>query len=575
VRGEPQASQGEGEERDRVRERVEKLLLEAAQRAVGELDAARGAALARIAVVPSKSPEHGDFATPVALGEGKALGVAPRELAQRIVARVADPDGDIEKLEIAGPGFINVFLSRSRWQDALRRVLREGERYGRSDVGKGERVQIEFVSANPTGPLTIGHGRNAVLGDAIARLLEATGHAVTREYYFNDAGRQMKVLGESLKLRYQQLLEGRTEELLPEGFYGGLYLLETASRLRERVSDGELKDWDVEQFKRAAQDDVFAMIRATLDRLGIRFDVYYNEHSLYDEGHVERTLAALRELGLVYEDDGATWLRAKDMGLERDRVLVKSSSEATYLLPDIAYHVQKFLRGFERVIDVLGPDHLDQFPYVQAALSKLGHPGERLEVAIYQWVNLLQDGEIVKMSKRKASFVTVDDVLDQVGADVFRYFMVERRAETHLDFDLALAKERSDRNPVYKIQYAHARLASIERTGEDAGMRVPDDPDAIPFALLESPAEVELAKLLARYPEIVVHAARAREPQEIARFVLDLATEFHSYVADKQRHRVLSEDRELSLARLGLVRALRIALASGLALLGISAPERM
>ncbi len=557
-----------------MRERVEKLLLEAAQRAVGELDAARGAALARIAVVPSKAPEHGDFATPVALGEAKALGVAPRELAQRIVARVVDPEGDIAKLEVAGPGFINVFLARARWQDALRRVLREGERYGRSDLGQGERVQIEFVSANPTGPLTIGHGRNAVLGDALARLLEATGHAVTREYYFNDAGRQMKVLGESLKLRYQQILEGRTEEPLPEGCYGGLYLLETAHRLRERVSDEQLKGWDAEQFKKVAQDDVFAMIRATLDRLGIRFDVYYNEHSLYDDGSVERTLAALRELGVVYEQDGATWLRTKDMGLDRDRVLVKSNSDATYLLPDIAYHCGKFQRGFERVIDVLGPDHLDQFPYVQAAVSKLGHPGERIEVAIYQWVNLLQGGEIVKMSKRKASFVTVDDVLDEVGADVFRYFMVERRAETHLDFDLELAKERSDRNPVYKIQYAHARLCSIERKAEEGGVALADV-EAIPFGRLDDPEEIELAKHLARFGDEVAHAARAREPQAIARYVLDLATSFHTYITDGKRHRVLSEDPELTQARLGLVRAVRIALRNGLALLGISAPERM
>jgi arginyl-tRNA synthetase len=557
-----------------VRERVEKVLLEAARSAVGELDAARGEALARIAVVPSKAPEHGDFATPVALGEAKALGIAPRELAQRIVARVIDTEGDIEKLEIAGPGFINVFLARSRWQDVLRRILREGERYGRSDFGKGERVQIEFVSANPTGPLTIGHGRNAVLGDAIARLLEATGHEVTREYYFNDAGRQMKVLGESLQLRYQQILAGRTEELLPEGCYGGLYLLEIAQRLRARLPDEELKGWGVEEFKKAAQDDVFAMIGATLERLGLHFDVYFNEHSLYDDGHVERTLAALRELGLVYEQDGATWLRAKDMGLERDRVLVKSNTDATYLLPDIAYHCEKFRRGFTRVIDVLGPDHLDQFPYVQAAIARLGHPGERLEVAIYQWVNLLQGGEIVKMSKRKANFVTVDDVLDEVGPDIFRYFMVERRAETHLDFDLDLASERSDRNPVYKIQYAHARLCSIERKAEEAGVAL-GDVEALPTARLESPEEIELSKQLARFPEVVAHAARGCEPQEVARYTLDLATSFHTYITDGKRHRVLSEDPELTQARLGLVRAVRIALRNGLALLGISAPERM
>jgi arginyl-tRNA synthetase len=556
-----------------VRERVEKLLLDAARRAVGEVDAARGASIERIPVVPSKSPEHGDFATPIALSEAKQLKIAPRELAQRIVARVEDPERAIEKLEIAGPGFINVFLARARWQDLLARILREGDAYGRSDLGQKQRVQVEFVSANPTGPLTIGHGRNAVLGDVVARLLEATGHDVTREYYFNDAGRQMRVLGESLQLRYQQLIEGRTDEAMPDGSYVGAYLQETAAKLRDAHAD-RARDWSVEQFSKAAQDDIFADIRGTLDRLGIAFDVYFNEHSLYEEGRVERALQELRELGLVYEHDGATWLRSKEMGLERDRVLIKSSGEATYLLPDIAYHCQKFERGFERVVDVLGPDHIDQIPYVRAVLDKLGNHGAQIETVIYQWVNLMQGGAVVKMSTRKASFVTVDEVLEQVGRDVFRYFMVERRAETHLDFDLELARERSDRNPVYKIQYAHARLASIEGKAEEAGIALPEL-EAIPFGRLESPEEIELSKLLARFPETVAHAARACEPQEVARYVLDLASTFHSYIAEKQRHRVVSDDVELSQARLGLVRALRITLRNGLALLGISAPERM
>lgn len=553
-----------------MREQVQKLLQEAAERVVREIHPSQLERLGPIQVVPAKQPEYGDFASNAALMLAGPLQRPPRELAARIQAMLRDPDGVIERVEIAGPGFINIFLAHARWHDLLIRILREQERFGFGG-DPGERVQVEFVSANPTGPLTIGHGRNAVLGDAIVRLLEATGHEVTREYYFNDGGRQMRVLGESLRARYQQQL-GREAEL-PEDGYQGEYLCEIARTLAREQGDAWL-DADWTRFKQAAEGAIFKDIRKTLERLEIHFDVYFNEHTLYADGHVETTLSDLRATGLVYEADGAVWLRTKELGLERDRVLLKSSGEPTYLLPDIAYHREKFRRGFERIIDVLGPDHIEQFPYVKAALGALGYPADDLEVVVYQWVNLRRGTELVKMSTRAASFVTVDEVVDEVGADVFRFFMLERRADTHFDFDLDLAKERSERNPVFKIQYAHARLCSIERVAVEREVELPE-PEDICFARLQSPQELELVKRLERYPETLLHAARAREPQEVARYLLALATAFHSYVSDSTRHRVLSDDKELSVARLALVRAVRITLGNGLGRVGISAPERM
>jgi len=553
-----------------MREQVQKLLQEAAERVVREIHPSQLERLGPIQVVPAKQPEYGDFASNAALMLAGPLQRPPRELAARIQAMLRDPDGVIERVEIAGPGFINIFLAHARWHDLLIRILREQERFGFGG-DPGERVQVEFVSANPTGPLTIGHGRNAVLGDAIVRLLEATGHEVTREYYFNDGGRQMRVLGESLRARYQQQL-GREAEL-PEDGYQGEYLCEIARTLAREQGDAWL-DADWTRFKQAAEGAIFKDIRKTLERLEIHFDVYFNEHTLYADGHVETTLSDLRATGLVYEADGAVWLRTKELGLERDRVLLKSSGEPTYLLPDIAYHREKFRRGFERIIDVLGPDHIEQFPYVKAALGALGYPADDLEVVVYQWVNLRRGTELVKMSTRAASFVTVDEVVDEVGADVFRFFMLERRADTHFDFDLDLAKERSERNPVFKIQYAHARLCSIERVALEREVELPE-PEDICFARLQSPQELELVKRLERYPETLLHAARAREPQEVARYLLALATAFHSYVSDSTRHRVLSDDKELSVARLALVRAVRITLGNGLGRVGISAPERM
>ncbi len=555
-----------------MRDQVQRLLEAAAARVLREHAPDALALLETLTIVPGKTVEHGDFASNAALVLAKPLRRPPRAVAELLQSALVDPDGALERTEIAGPGFLNFYLARTRWHGVVAQVLREGAAFGRSDVGQGAQVMVEFVSANPTGPLTIGHGRNAVLGDCIARLLDATGHKVTREYYFNDAGRQMRVLAQSLRARYLQLLGEPAE--LPEEGYQGEYLVEIARALVAEVGDG-CRDADESRFKARAVDAIFAEIERTLASLGVRFDSYFNEHTLFERNQVETTLAELRSRGLVFEQDGAVWLRSTGFGLERDRVLVKSTGEATYLLPDIAYHRETLQRRFDSVIDVLGPDHIAQFPYVKTALDALGCDASRVELVMYQWVNLREGGELVKMSTRAARFVTVDEVLAKVGRDVFRYFMVERRADTHLDFDLDLAAERSDRNPVYKVQYAHARLSSIARKAQDQALELPADPSDLPLHRLVSPEEIELAKLVGRWPDSVRHAAAAREPQEIARYLLELANGFNTYVSDGKRHRVVSEDRELSIARLGLVSAVRIVLASGLALLGIDAPERM
>ena len=554
-----------------MRERLLERVREAAAKVVRELNATCLERLDSIQVVPSKSPEHGDFASNAAMVLGKALDQPPREIAQRIQQVLGDSDALVTKTEIAGPGFLNFFLTRTHWQEVLVRILAEGDAFGRSEEGQGRRVMVEFVSANPTGPLTIGHGRNAVLGDCIANLLEATGHEVVREYYFNDGGRQMRVLAQSLRARYEQELGLDAD--LPEEGYQGDYLVDVARQLVREEGRSWLES-DEQRFRERAQSAMFEGIRSTLDRLGIHFDQYTNEQSLYDEGRVESALEDLRAADVVFKSEGAVWLRSTSLDLPRDRVLVKSTEEPTYLLPDIAYHRESLRRGYDAIIDVLGPDHIEQFPYVSAAISSLGEDADRVEAVIYQWVNLRRGGEIVKMSTRKASFVTVDELLDDVGSNVFRYFMIERRGDTHIDFDVELGRERSERNPVYKIQYAHARLCSILRLALERGFELAA-PEQIGWQRLEAFAELELCKLLERFPELVAHAAKAREPMEVTRYLLDLATAFHSYISDGVRHRVLSDDRELSVARLGLVRSIRSTLANGLGLLGIEAPERM
>jgi arginyl-tRNA synthetase len=543
-----------------------------------------------------RNSEHGDFACNVAMLLAKSLRRPPRAIAERLAERLAAVPSLVARAEVAGPGFVNLWLAEQRWRDLLRTVLAAGSRYGHSKAGAGRRVQVEFVSANPTGPLTLGHGRQAVLGDAIARLLDATGYEVTREYYFNNGGRQMRILGESVKARYLEQV-GRAASPPPEAVadperawvesvdglpvvfprdgYQGAYIGELAAGLVARHG-AELVDEPADGvFRETAETQIFGEIRKTLSALGIEFDVYSNERDLYESGETDRVLADLERAGLLYEKDGARWLRATDSGLERDRVLVRKTGEPTYLLPDLAYHRQKFARGFDLVIDVQGADHKEQFPYVVAGVAALGCPAERVELVMNQFVTVVRGGEQVKMSTRKANYVTVDELLEQVGVDVFRFFMVQRRAESHLDFDLDLAQDTDwKKNPTYTVQYAHARTMAIERKARESGIPLPDasDVDADPLVL---PEEIEMLRKISEFPEVVQRAADTREPHHLCYYARDLAGLWNPYQQDGVRHRVLSDDAGLTNARLGLALAVRTVLAGALQLLGISAPERM
>jgi arginyl-tRNA synthetase len=555
----------------------------------------RGAA-PDFALDPPRQAEHGDFACNAALVLSKRLGRKPREIAERLRGALGDAGGLLERSEIAGPGFLNLWLAPQRWRELLETVLSQGGRFGSSQSGRGQRVQVEFVSANPTGPLTLGHGRQAVLGDSIARLLAATGHAVTREYYFNNGGRQMRVLGASVRARYLEQLRlaapppeaalkdpelpwSETIDGLPVVFprdgYQGAYISELAAKLRAEHGDSLARGDHEELFRKTAETAIFEDIQRTLDALGIRFDVYYNEHTLYEEGKLDEVLGELRAKDLVYESEGATWLRATALGLGRDRVVVKRTGEPTYLLPDIAYHREKFRRGFEQVIDIQGADHIEQFPFVKAAIGALGLPADRIELVMHQFVTLSSGGAQVKQSTRRATYVTVDELLAEVGADVFRFFMVQRRAEGHLDFDLDLAKDTDwKKNPAYYVQYAFARSCGILRKAAEEGVAVPTAAEAVSDPLV-LPEEIDLLKKISELPQVVEQAAATREPHHLAYYARELAGLWNPYLQDGVRHRVVSSDAALTRARLALSEAVRIALGNALALLGVSQPERM
>jgi arginyl-tRNA synthetase len=577
-----------------MRERLAEHLRSAVARLLAEAgDAGEPPAFA---VETPREAAHGDFACNAALLLSKRLGRPPRAIATSLIQALGSAGGLVARAEVAGPGFVNLWLARDRWQDVLPSILTAGAAYGSSDLGKGRRVQVEFVSANPTGPLSVGHGRQAVLGDCLARLLEATGHEVTREYYFNNGGRQMRVLGESVKARYLELL-GRAApppeaalgnpdlpwpehvDGLPVAFprdgYRGEYIVEIARTLVDAAGESLVDEPGEGRFREEAEARIFRGIRSTLEALGISFDVYYNETSLYEEGKIAEVLDDLRATGLVYEADGAIWFRATELGLSRDRVLLKSSGEPTYLLPDIAYHREKFRRGFHQVIDVMGADHVDQLPFVRAAVGALGLDAERIELVLNQFVTLSSGGKTVKQSTRAATFITTDELLEEVGVDVFRFFMIQRKPEGHLDFDLDLARETDwTKNPAYYIQYAHARTHGIERQARERGVAMPRA-ELVDASRLELPEELELARKLGEFPEVVARATESRLPHHVAYYLREVAGLWNPYVQDARRHRVLSDDRGLAHARLGLTLAVRTVLANGLLLLGMSAPERM
>ncbi len=577
---------------------MKERLREALEGCIRELLAEAGVAgeLPPLQVEPPRESDHGDFACNAGLVLTKSLRRPPRAIAEELAKRLGDAGGLVARTEVAGPGFLNVWLSNTCWHRGLSDLVRGGDTFKARRSAAAARVQVEFVSANPTGPLTLGHGRQAVIGDCIARLLQGVGDDVTREYYFNDGGRQMRVLGESVRARYLEQL-GRAAAppadaladadvpwpasqnglpvLFPRDGYQGEYISEIAAQLREKHGDTLVDVPGDGLFREAAQQRIFGEIEATLTALGIRFDVYTNEKTFYEDGSLDRVLADLRAKDLVYDADGAVWLRATSLGLGRDRVLVKSSGEPTYLLPDIAYHRDKLRRGFDRVIDVQGADHIEQFPFVRAAIGALGCDAARIELVMHQFVTLTRGGQQVKQSTRRAAYVTVDELLEEVGADVFRFFMVQRKADGHLDFDVDLAKDKDwKKNPAYYVQYAHARCYGIERKALSQGVAMPAA-DSWGATALVLPSEIELIKKLLEFPEVVEAAAAAREPHHVAYYLREVAGLWNPYVQDGVHHRVLSDDAALSAARLGLALGVRRVLAQGLGLLGISAPEQM
>ena len=516
-----------------------------------------------------KNPEHGDFSTNLALTLAKPERKAPRKIAEILVAALQG-NSLCDKIEIAGPGFINFRLAATCWYNVLDQIAEQGNKYGCSNIGNGTKIQVEFVSANPTGPLHIGHGRGAVVGDAVAAVLQAAGFDVQREYYINDAGNQILTLGRSILLRLREL-QGVAIEF-PEDGYQAEYVVELAAKYRSE--QGELTDVSeteaIELCARFGIAEVLKWIETDLKAFGIQFDHWYSEKSLYDRGMVDQELKKLAEKGLSFEQDDALWLRTTEFGDDKDRVLIKSDGSYTYFASDVAYHMEKFDRGFDRVIDVWGADHHGYIPRMKAMLAGLGHSPDDLEVLLIQMVNLLRDGKPYIMGKRSGNFITLKEVVDEVGRDACRFFFLMRRCDSQLDFDLELAKQQSSDNPVFYVQYAHARICSINRNAADSGLEQPSG--SVDYQRLELTEELALVKQLARFPETVVGAALSYEPHRIIFYLQDLAAQFHSYY---NRHRVLVDDPETSRARLALVNAVRTVLANALQLLGLSAPERM
>ncbi|MBN2781168.1 MAG: arginine--tRNA ligase [Candidatus Marinimicrobia bacterium] len=514
----------------------------------------------------SRKSNFGHVSSNIALALAKNQKRRPQDIAEELKAALEGKIGGVEKIEILSPGFMNFFFLPAYFQEFIPRIRAQKADFQREGTGRGKKVQVEFVSANPTGPLTIGHGRQAVLGDAIARIFEWHGYDVTREYYFNDAGRQMRMLGLSVYARYRELL-GETLEI-PEGGYEGEYISEIAQHYMERYGKGR-SEKDLDTFIDHASKEIFITIQDSLKRLGIVHDVYYNEKDLYSSGKIDSVLAELKEKGYTYEEGGAVWFKASEFGAEKDRVLVKNTGEPTYRLPDIAYHREKILRGFDLIVDIFGADHHATYPDVKAALSALGYDTSSIRVLLHQFVTLTQDGEKVKMSTRKANFVTLDELIDIAGPDVVRYFYIMRNMDSHLNFDIALAQKQTDENPVFYLQYAHARMCNILVHSSEKHIDSYEDAD---LSLLSEPEIIELIGIMAEFRDVMDLCLTSLEPMYMTNYLYRLATAFHKFYSV---HRVVTEDIALSKARLQLIEAVKIILANGLRILGISAPEKM
>ncbi|MFZ0133635.1 MAG: arginine--tRNA ligase [Desulfobacterales bacterium] len=554
-----------------MKNRIKKLIIEAASlaHAQGLLPSAEFPA---VNLEEPKLEAHGDFSTNFAMVTASLQKMAPRKIAQVIVEQLSDSQRLLEKVEVAGPGFINFYVTPAAWHPVLQEIRAADRRYGASELGRGEKVQVEFVSSNPTGPLHVGHGRGAAVGDAVANILAFCGYDVQREYYINDSGRQIQTLGRSVFLRYRALF-GENDPF-PQECYQGDYIRDIAARIKERQGDALLRcgeDEAVMACARTAAGTIMAGIREDLDLFGVSFDEWFSEQSLYDSGEVERILADSQKRGIAYEKDGALWFRTSDLGDEKDRVVVRQNGQTTYFASDIAYHENKYRRGFKRVIDVWGADHHGYIPRLQAAIEAGGRKRDQFQVILVQLVNLLRGGQPVAMSTRAGEFVTLRDVIDEVGKDAARFIFLTRHYESPLDFDLEVAKQQTNENPVYYVQYVHARISSIIRKAAANGLADVGWNETAVARLLEA-EEILLIKTLAQYPATVALSAEKLEPHRITFFLMNLAAAFHAYY---NKHRVLSEDPVLSCGRLCLVESIRTVIRNGLVLLGVDAPEKM
>ncbi|MCY9593378.1 arginine--tRNA ligase [Paenibacillus chitinolyticus] len=543
---------------------------------IGEAAVAAGlvqaSELPEIVLEVPKDKAHGDFATNLAMQLSRIAKQNPRAIAEQLIQKLDKEKAQIAEVQIAGPGFINFRMDKSYLYPILAQVAEQADRYGAVNVGQGRRVQMEFVSANPTGSLHLGHARGAAVGDALCNVLALAGYNVTREYYINDAGNQVNNLAKSIEARYLQTL-GQDAEMPEDGYHGedikgfaGELAAEEGDRLTKLGQDERLA-----YFREYGLKKELDKIKRDLERFGVKFDEWFSETSIYENNLIDDVLGKLRESGYVYELDGATWLRTTELGDDKDRVLIKNDGSFTYLTPDVAYHRNKFQRGYDELINIWGADHHGYIPRMKAAMTALGYDANRLTVLIAQMVSLFQNGEKVKMSKRTGKAVTMEDLMDEVGVDAIRYFFTMRSMDSHLDFDMDLAISKSNENPVFYVQYAHARICSIFRQAEEQGVELRGLAQ-VDLSQLSTEAEYELLRKIGELPQEVAVAAELYAPHRLIRYVYDLAGLFHSYY---RAERVITEDAEQTQARLALLGALRTVIANVLAVIGVSAPDRM
>lgn len=559
-----------------MKERLKRIVVSGAEKAY-EKGLLNSDTIPEMEIETPRQNAHGDYATNFAMVSASIQKMAPRKIAEALVSCI-DEAGFIEKIEIAGPGFINFFLSETAWHPVLEQIFSEDTDYGRSDIGGGTRVQVEFVSANPTGPLHIGHGRGAAVGDSVSRILSFAGYDVAREYYINDAGKQIETLGRSVWLR---LLEISGEHIdFPGDCYQGEYIKTIASWILEQKGNSFAQTPEPEAVKFCsdyAAGWILGQIKEDLGAFGVAFDRWFSEQSLYDTGKVKSTVEAFQKSGIVYEKDGALWFNTDRFGDEKDRVVVRSNGETTYFASDIAYHMDKFERGFDWVIDVWGADHHGYIKRINASIDASEMESDRFDVILVQLVTLLRGGEPCAMSTRAGEFVTLRDIVDEVGRDAARFLFLSRSFDSNLEFDLEVAKQKNSDNPVYYVQYVHARISSILAKAcengvvQSAQLRWDDEGRGCLERLGES-EEIELLKIMSAFGENVERSAATLHPHVIYTYLMTLASAFHSYY---NKHKVITDDRQLSLARLFLVSAVKKVIRNGLTLLGVSAPERM